>query len=327
MRILGCLGDNQIILAYNSSSFTESESDSIQSLILLKHLLLELSHLICFNPMLFNTERTASLTVKPVAENNCSENTEEAEVVGMQKIDLTTKFCLKKFYINNLESQLKNKFKKDAAYSQFNLGIKIQTFGQVKFSHWHHEITSDRIALVKVLFFILLHQKLIGAPTKHSDQTFDERRAVHISVRHEAANRRVPDEKIGPGRQRSLDGPTLWAISLVCVDIELSSVLALDGEVLIAVRIALAADTKYDEYLLRLWLRLRVFFTLVSVCAFTVLELFFLYIICSEPDANEDIFSCLNLFIVSSSSELCLATFIYWRFLLLSCLLPCPKLL
>ena len=84
----------------------------------------------------------------------------------------------------------------------------------------HHEIRGDRIALIKMPFLIQLHEhvdlpdhfdefELVRASTEHSHKTFDERGAVLVPVRHKTPRRRVPNEEIGPRRQRCFDGPTV----------------------------------------------------------------------------------------------------------------------
>ena len=87
------------------------------------------------------------------------------------------------------------------------LGVEIEPLGEMKLSNRDHEIRSDGVRIVEVLLLVELHEhvdlahhldelELIGASTKHGGEAFDEGRAVEVAVRHEAANRRVPDEKV-----------------------------------------------------------------------------------------------------------------------------------
>lgn len=97
----------------------------------------------------------------------------------------------------------------------------------------------------------------------------------------------------------------------VWVEIDCNNVFVFDalGDVLIAVLIAVAAEAKYDEYLLRLWLRLLVFILdLLEIVDDDDEAEFFLNIICKLFEGvaaeDDDTLSLLKRLLSDSSSDI-----------------------
>ena len=101
-----------------------------------------------------------------------------------------------------------------------NSGIEVEELGEVVLGDGHHEVAGDGVALVEVALLVLLHEhvdlahhldelELVRAAAEHGHEALDERRAVDVPMRDEAAHRRVPDEEVGARRQRRAYRPTV----------------------------------------------------------------------------------------------------------------------